>query len=202
MANFMDLLQGQMTDGLIDQLSKQLGGVDRQKTTIAANGLMSTLMAGLAKNAATPQGASSLLGALDRDHDGSVLDDLMGFLGGQGQASKATNGLGIMKHVLGDKSDNVLTNVAKASGLDLMSVANMAMKLAPVAMGLLGREKRNNGFDASSLGDFLNRSVETQRVQAPETSIFEKLLDQDGDGSVVDDIAGIGMKLFGNFMKR
>lgn len=204
MSNLMDLLQNQISTGLIDQLSKQIGGADQQKTAVAANGIMSTIMEGLAKNASTPEGASSLLGALDRDHDGSVLNDIMGLIGGGSQPAaqqKSNNGLGILRHVLGNNSDNVMTNISKMSGLDLMSVANIATKIAPIAMGILGNQKKQNGLDAGGLVDFLSKSVQTQRASNPEGSIFAKLLDQDGDGSVVDDIAGMGMKLFGNFLK-
>ncbi len=202
MANFMDLMQGQLSNVLIDQLSKQLGGADSQKTAVAANGLMSVIMEGLARNASSPQGASSLLNVLDRDHDGSILNDLSGLIGGNQQHSKANNGFGILKHVLGGQSDNVMMNISKMSGLDLMSVANMAMKIAPIAMGLLGEEKRQNRLDANGLSDFLRTSVVRQKEKAPEASIFEKLLDQDGDGSVMDDVASIGFKMFGDFMRR
>ena len=40
------------------------------------------ILAGLARNAAQPEGADPLHGAVQRDHDGSLLDDLGGFLGG------------------------------------------------------------------------------------------------------------------------
>ena len=33
-------------------------------------------------------------------------------------------------------------------------------------------------------------------------SIFEKILDRDGDGSIMDDIAQIGFKSLGNLFKR
>ena len=78
MANsLMDLLQGQLSEGMIKQLSQQIGGADQQKTAAATSGIVTTLMGALARNAATPEGANSLSNALDRDHDGSVLDDMM-----------------------------------------------------------------------------------------------------------------------------
>ena len=32
MTNLIDLLQGQLSDGLLDQLSNQLGGTDKEQT--------------------------------------------------------------------------------------------------------------------------------------------------------------------------
>ncbi len=102
--NLMDLLQGQLSEGMIDQLSQQLGGADRQQTATAASGVMSTLVSALARNASTPEGAQSLSNALDRDHDGGILDNVMDLFGGNAQPkpeqTRAMNGQGILKHLL------------------------------------------------------------------------------------------------------
>ena len=208
MANLMDLLlggsnagSGSGTGDLISMITKQVVGSNDGKTQLAAQGILTTLMSGMAKNAATPEGASSLLSALDRDHDGSVLDDVMGLVTGANQ-SKATNGSGIIKHVLGNQSDNVFGNIAKASGLDISNVAGMATKLAPLLMGVLGKQRRNNALDANNIGDFLKNSAQEHQQKVPGVDIFSRLLDQDGDGQIMDDIANIGMKMFSNFLKK
>jgi hypothetical protein len=97
---------------LFEQLAEQLGptvtqqigrslGVGEEQAGSAVSAAVPMLLGGLARNTADPQGASALLGALDRDHDGSVLDDVGGFLGGGGAAT--ANGAGILEHVLGNK---------------------------------------------------------------------------------------------------
>ena len=65
MSNLLDLLQGQLDDNLIGQLSQQLGGADRQTTQKAADGAISTLISALAKNAASPEKSSGLFNALE-----------------------------------------------------------------------------------------------------------------------------------------
>ncbi|MEM9821110.1 MAG: DUF937 domain-containing protein [Bacteroidota bacterium] len=204
MANLMDLLQGQLTEGLVDQLSQQLGGVDKQQTASAASGILSTLMSAMAKNAATPEGASALANALDNDHDGSILDNIGGILGGQMQPqnNRATNGAGILKHVLGGKQGNAVDMISKMSGLDSGNTGNLMSMLAPMVMGMLGQQKKSQGLDSGGVADFLSQSVQSATNQRQEMGLIGKFLDQDGDGSVMDDIAGMGMNILGNFFKK
>lgn len=202
MANLLDLLQGQLDEGLIDQLSSQIGA-DRQQTATAAQGIMSTLISGLARNASTPEGASSLANALDRDHDGSVIDDLMGMLSGgmqaQPQQARALNGAGILNHILGDRQGGAIDMISKVSGLDSSKAGNLMTMLAPVVMGMLGRQKRQQGLDIGGLAALLNGSVTQQRQAGnPLMDMATRFLDKDGDGSALDDIAGmVGKNLLG-----
>ncbi|MBV6655127.1 MAG: DUF937 domain-containing protein, partial [Mameliella sp.] len=69
-ANLMNLLQGSLSEGMIDQLRQQIGGADQQKTAAAASGIVNTLMGALAKNTSSTDGAQALNNALEQDHDG------------------------------------------------------------------------------------------------------------------------------------
>ncbi len=202
MTNLLDLLQGQLNDGLIEQLSAKIDA-DPKQTATAAQGIMSTLVSGLAKNASTPEGASSLASALDRDHDGSILNNLMGMFSGNMQAqpeqSRALNGVGILNHILGDRQGGVIDMISKMSGLDSSKTGNLMAMLAPVVMGMLGRQKQQQGLDISSLAGLLSGTVTQQRKSGnPLMDLANRFLDKDGDGSAVDDIAGmVGKGLLG-----
>ncbi|MEL6864771.1 MAG: DUF937 domain-containing protein [Bacteroidota bacterium] len=202
--NLMDLMQGQLTEGLIDQLSQQLGGADKQQTAAAASGAVSTILSALAKNAATPDGASALASALDNDHDGSILDDVMGMVSGSAtpQNSRAANGAGILKHVLGGKQEGAATMLSQLSGLSSGQTGNLMTMLAPMVMGALGKTKQSQGLDAGSLAGLLSGTVQSATNQNQELGLIGKFLDQDGDGSVMDDLTGMGMNLLGKFLKR
>lgn len=206
MADLMKLLQDQVSDSLMDQLLGQVGGsVPKNNASTAVNGVMDLLMGGLAKNASTPQGASSLLNALDRDHDGSILDDVAGFLGGAKEASNSNmlNGAGILKHILGGKQDNAVNVLSKQSGLDKSQLLSLMIKMAPVVMGMLGKVKKEKNLDQGGLTDFLKQSQETHRASTGGMDLFTRLLDKDGDGSIVDDVAQSGFKaLLGRLFKR
>ena len=203
--NITDLLQGPMGDLVIGQISNQLGIDNKDKAQTAVNGTVITLLNALTQNASKPEGANALLSALDRDHDGSILNDLGGFLSGQMQPQNqnTVNGAGILKHILGGKQEAAVDTISKQSGLDTGQVAKLMMTLAPLVLGMLGKAKAQTGNNQSGLLDFLKSSTQTVNKQNPNASIFTKMLDKDGDGSVMDDIAGMGIKaLFNRFLGK
>jgi hypothetical protein len=201
--DLLNLLKDQMSDSVVDQLSNQIRS-DKTQTSAAVNGIFSTLVTALSKNAASPNGASALLGALDRDHDGSVLDDILGFVTAkqQPQQARANNGLGILDHVLGGNINNVIQMVSKSSGLDFLKTGQLMQMLAPMVMGALGKTKKHENLDQGGITNLLMNTVKTASSQNKEMSLISKILDADGDGNVMDDIAGMGMNVLGNLFKR
>lgn len=206
MANLLELLQGQLDESLVDKLSQQIGGADRQQTANAAQGIMSSLVTALAKNASSPEGAASLNNALERDHDGGLLNSLGDMFSGGSVAptqARAANGAGILKHLLGGNQGGVTEMVSKMSGLDSSQTGNMMTMLAPMVMGMLGQQKKQQGLDIGGIASMLSGTVNNQRQAGnPIMDMASRFLDKDGDGSAVDDIAGMvgkGLlsKLFG-----
>lgn len=205
--NLMSLLQGTLSDGMIDQLSQQVGGADKQQTAAAASGIVNTLMGALAKNAETTEGARSLDQALEQDHDGSILNDVMGMLSGQqaqDQNARMLNGSGIINHVLGDKQGGAVQMISKLSGLDANKTGSLMTMLAPVVMGALGKTKQEKGLDVAGIASLLSDTVsaERQNTDNPAIDMAMRFLDSDGDGSVADDVASIGMKMLGGLFGR
>lgn len=199
-----NILQGQLSDQLIGQLSRQLGGADKGQVQTAASGIVTTLIGALARNASTPQGAQSLNNALQQDHDGSILDDVIGMVTGQTQPqnSRAVNGAGILKHVLGGKQGGVIDMISSMSGLDKSKTGSLMMMLAPIVMGALGKAKNQQGLDMGGLVEVLTGAVSQQKSSNPTMDLALRFLDKDGDGSIIDDVASIGAKMFGNFFKK
>ena len=202
--SLLNMLQGQLGEGLIDQLSQQIGTNDREKTAAATTGILSTLLSGLAKNASTTEGATALNNALDRDHDGSVLDDFMDIIAGNKQAAneRALNGQGIIQHILGDKQGGAIDMISRISGLDSGKTGNLMSMIAPLLMGTLGKTKKTNGLDMAGLASLLSGTVTEQSHHDPNVSLISRFLDSDGDGSVVDDITNIGMRFLGGLFKK
>lgn len=200
MDNLLDLLQGQLGGAVMDQLSNQLGA-KKEETAAATDGIISMLTTALAKNAATPEGASALANALDNDHDGSILDNLGDLMSGN-LNSRAANGAGILKHILGGKQANAIDVISQMSGLSSGKTGNLMTILAPMVLGMLGKEKRTNNLDTTGISDILTRSVKSATNKRQEMNLIEKFIDQDGDGSIMDDLANMGMKMFGNMFKR
>ena len=200
--DLMSLLQGQLTPEVIGQLSQQTGASPTQTAT-AAEGVFSTLLGGLAKNAAGG-GAEGILGALDRDHDGSVLNDIMGMLSGNagGGNASALNGAGILGHILGGQQQGAAQVISQASGVQQSGVADLMIKLAPIVMGVLAQQKQQQGLDASGLAGMLGGAVQTQNAN-PLMQLATQFLDKDHDGSVVDDLMGmVGSRLLGGMFGK
>lgn len=154
----MDILQSQVSDEMLGQLSEYIGA-EPQQTAQATSGIFATLLGGLANNASTEGGLASLGAALDRDHDGSVLDDLMGMMGGMlqggGQESRATNGMGILGHILGDRQEVAAEQIGQSSGLSTGQIMKLLPILAPIVMSVLGKAKNSGGLDLGSLAGVL-----------------------------------------------
>lgn len=201
----MNLLQGALSEGMVDQLSKQVGGADKKKTAAAASGIIATLTGALAKNAQTTEGATSLNKALERDHDGSVLNDVIGMLSNQqsqGANSSMLNGAGILKHVLGNQQGGAIEMISKMSGLDSGKTGSLMTMLAPVIMGALGKTKRDQGLDMAGIASLLSGTVSAEKQKNPAMNLVTSFLDKNKDGSIVDDVARMGMNMFSNFLKR
>ncbi len=203
--NLLDMLKGYLTPEVVNQMSQQVGGTPQQ-TQAAAEGIFSTLLGGLSKNAQSPSGAMGILSALDKDHDGSILDDVMGMFMGGGQnqvaAPSALNGAGIVGHILGGQQNGAIDMIAKMTGLDKNGIGSMMIQLAPMVMGALGKAKQNQGgFDVNGLASMLGGTVQ-QSNSSPMMQMATKFLDRDGDGNVMDDLMEMGQGLLGSFFKK
>lgn len=178
----MSILQSQLSDDVLEQLGQQIGA-DKQQTAQAANGVMTSLLGGLANNASQEGGLSSLLGALDRNHDGSVLDDVMGLIGSGGQGAGAADGMGILGHVLGGNQEVVAQQVSERSGLDMSQVMKLMPILAPIVMGALGKMRSQGGL---SLEDLPGLLMGTAQNSAQNSGMGDLL------GSVLGNVLGGG----------
>lgn len=190
MSSMTDLLLDRLGDGGMESLSRSLGS-NPQATKTAAAAALPMLFAALAKNAQTDEGASALAGALERDHDGSILDALSaGF-----SDDMRKDGDGILKHVLGGRRGMAEAGIAQASGLDSDQTSAILAKLAPLVMGALGQAKRSRNLDAGGVTELLRGEDGPARAKLGGLA---GLLDRDGDGSVADDLlGGLGRSLFG-----
>lgn len=151
------------------------------------------ILAALARNASQPQEAQNLHQAVATDHDGSIFDNLTGYL----QNPQSANGAGILGHVFGSQKPAVENNLAQATGIDQSSAGSLLETLAPLVMGSLGRAQQQNGLDASGLSDLLNNQQQQAQANAPGAmSMLSSLLDQNKDGSSMDDLQRMAASFF------
>jgi len=90
----MDVLGAALSNDTLKQMANQVGAPeDRVQSAIGM--AIRALLQGLERNASNPQEATALVSALRKDHDGSLLDNLGGFLNSFQQGP----GAGILGHV-------------------------------------------------------------------------------------------------------
>ena len=167
-------------------------GQPENKTADVLSMAMPLLLGAMKKNVSSPQGAEGLMNALSSKHDGGLLDNLGGLFGGGVDQSVINDGAGILGHVFGGKQANVENALSQKSGLDAGSVAQILKIAAPLVMAYLGKQKaQSNVNDANGLNSLLGSMLGGQPAQ--NQSLITTLLDADGDGSVLDDVAGMVM---------
>ena len=187
----LGLLQGQDLGNLASQVGGNEGEV--KNGVIAA---LPAMLAALGKNAGTEKGAEELNNALEKKHDGSILDNLSGYLSNP----DLKDGAGILNHLFGNQTSNVANAVSQSSGLDTNGSMKMLQMLAPILMGMLGQQKKQNNLDAKGLGNLTSMLASNFGSEAGASGIMEavtNLLDANKDGNVMDDIMGMVGKLFG-----
>jgi len=168
-------------------------GISETTANTAIQMAVPLILTALARNASQPQEAQNLHQAIATDHDGSVLDNLMGYLGNP----QSANGAGILGHVFGNQRPVVENNLAQATGMDQNSAGGLLETLAPLVMGSLGKAQQENGLDASGLSNFLNGQQQEAQATAPNAmSVLSSMLDQNKDGSSIDDLQRMAANFF------
>jgi hypothetical protein len=182
----------QLAGAAAGQIAQRLG-ISESTAQIAVQVAVPLIVTALARNASQPQGAQDLHNAVTSDHDGSILENLSGYL----QNPQAANGSGILGHVLGEQRPAVETQLAQATGLNLNSAGGLLEMVAPLVMGAVGREQQQNDLDAQGLGQYLGEQQQQAQTANPDLmGTLNSMLDSNRDGSVADDLSRIAGSFF------
>ena len=195
-----DDLLSQLQGAPLQQVSQQLG-IDPQQASGAIGAALPLLMGALGNNAAQPQGAAALLGALQNNHSGLDIGSLLGsVLGGAGN-SPAANGAGILGHIFGGNQGRAEAGLAQATGLSQGNSSQLLKILAPIVMAFIA-QRMSGGGQASAGGLAQLLGEEKQQVAQAGgigAGLLGKVLDQDGDGQFgVSDLIKLGSGLLGS----
>jgi hypothetical protein len=189
-------------NGLLDLLNSDAGrqiisgvsgttGATQDKTASVLSMAMPILMGAMQRNASSPQGAAGLLGAVQNKHSGGIMDNLGSLFQDGVDDSVMQDGQGILNHVLGSKQAGVETALSQKSGMDMGQISQILKVAAPILMGVLGKQVQQQNVQntrglTSVLGGLLGGGQGSS-----QQSMIEKFLDADGDGSILDDVAGM-----------
>jgi hypothetical protein len=186
------MITQQLAGGAASMIAQRLG-VSETTANRAVQIAVPLIVAALARNASQPQGAQDLHNAINNDHDGSIFDNLGAFLGNPAGG----DGAGILGHVFGGQQSAIEGNLAQATGLDPSSAGGLLETLAPLVMGAVGQKQQQQGLDASGLSEMLNNQQQEAQANAPDVmGMLGSMLDQNKDGSSMDDLRRLAANFF------
>ncbi|HEY4664100.1 MAG TPA: DUF937 domain-containing protein, partial [Comamonas sp.] len=188
-------LMGQLQGAPMQQMAQQLG-TDSQQIQSAVGAALPLLLGALGNNAAQPQGAADLFGALQRDHSnalpqglgglGGLLGSILG--GGQAQAGGSSplgGGADILGHIFGSNQQKAETGLGQATGLGGQNAGQLLAMLAPIVMAFLANRVKAGNMDAGGLGQVLGQErAQVQQQGGIGGGLLGSLLDQNGDGKL------------------
>ncbi len=196
MSDLLDLLKQHLGDKELSAISQKVG-IDVETAKKAIGTAVPAIIAGLGRQAASPEGASKLNNILDEEDHGGILDKLLGLLTGGHQEPETKAEL--VEKTLGAQQQRVEQAVTKSAGIDLSAAKKLLAFLAPIIIGILHKKKtKSKDLDAEGLPGYLQQ--EQSAVGGESGGLLAKLLDQDGDDDLdISDITKVAMgKLFGS----
>ncbi|GAA4322748.1 DUF937 domain-containing protein [Pontixanthobacter gangjinensis] len=185
MASILDILNTPTGKSLISAASKKTS--EKEEDVTAALGMaLPVLLGALKNNARSADGASSILEALTSDkHDGSLFERSKNLDPNYLQ----TEGSKIVKHILGEREENVSTGLSSALNMNQENLSTILKMAAPLLLSILGSQKKKDNVGRDGLGELLGSVLGSNSKH--DNSFLETLLDRDGDGSVIDDIGAM-----------
>jgi len=181
MPTLLEQLASSLDANTLARLGQQ-AGIDSNDISGAVQAALPALLGGLTKNVEQTGGAEQLSRALQKDHDGSILDNLGSLIGNEdllGQGQK------ILGHVFGQNQSKVANGLGQVSKQSGDSMGQLMAMLAPVVMGVLGKQQQQKSLSGGSLADMLGQEAKEFASAQPQSMDFlSGLLDADGDGDV------------------
>lgn len=191
--SLIDLITGNAGTQVAEQAENKFGIQKNQ--VIALLAVAAPLVISYLRNKSQDANeAEALNQALDRDHDGSVLNDPS-----QLEARQQEGG-SILNHIFGGQKAQVENSLSEQTGISMNKIGPILAMLAPLIMGYIGREKQSNGVNSGGLGDLLGGILGGAQNQAqaqpsnPINDILGQVLgggqQQQSSGNPFNDILG------------
>lgn len=157
--SLIDLLTGNTGNQVAEQAENKFGISKNQ--IIALLAVATPLVISYLRNKSQDaKEAEALNNALDKDHDGSILDYTSNL------ESRQNEGGSILSHIFGNEKNTVENQLSQNTGISMDKIGPILAMLAPVIMGYIGKEKQQNNVGAGGLGDLLGGILGGAQSQA------------------------------------
>ncbi len=190
--SLIDLLTGNTSNQVAEQAENKFG-ISRNQIIALLAVAAPLIISYLRNKSQDSKEAEALNNALDKDHDGSILNDASQI------ESRQAEGGSILDHIFGGQKSNVENQLSQNTGISIDKIGPILAMLAPVVMGYIGKEKQQSNVGAGGLGDLLggilgNASNQAQAQQSnPLNDILGSVLgggQSQSSGSPLNDILG------------
>jgi hypothetical protein len=159
-ANLISSITQILSSNVIARVASSLG-LDKSQVDKALQAGVPGLLAAIISVVSRPGGVSALNGAVAQQQP-DLLSNLTKALGSSAEGRIVDDGTSTLNSLLGSSMNSQLSNaVGQYAGLGSNIAKNVMGFLAPVVMGVLGREQRANGLDAYGLADLLESQKDT-----------------------------------------
>ena len=192
--NLIDLITGNAGNQVASQAENKFGISKNQIIALHAVAAPLVISYLRKKSQEDPNEAEALNNALDKDHDGSILDNPA-----QVEA-RVQEGGSILDHIFGGQKAQVENQLSQNTGISMDKIGPVLAMLAPLIMGYIGKEKQSNGVNSGGgLGDLLGGILGGAQNQAqaepsnPLNDILGSVLgggSQQSSGNPLNDILG------------
>ena len=192
--NLIDLITGNAGNQVASQAENKFGISKNQIIALLAVAAPLVISYLRKKSQEDPNEAEALNNALDKDHDGSILDNPA-----QVEA-RVQEGGSILDHIFGGQKAQVENQLSQNTGISMDKIGPVLAMLAPLIMGYIGKEKQSNGVNSGGgLGDLLGGILGGAQNQAqaepsnPLNDILGSVLgggSQQSSGNPLNDILG------------
>jgi hypothetical protein len=144
------------SSGVADQIGSAVG-LEKSKTNSAIEAAIPVLLGGLMKKASTPSGATELSNFFKKqDAEPSILDNLGSLVSGGASSKLLGMGSSLLPMLLGSSQASIVSVLMKLLGIGDKGVLGLLGSLAPIVMGVVGKQAKSaGGFDPGVLTNLL-----------------------------------------------
>ncbi|QNS40477.1 DUF937 domain-containing protein [Chryseobacterium manosquense] len=192
--SLIDLITGNAGNQVATQAENKFGISKNQIIALLAVASPLVISYLRKKSQEDPNEAEALNNALDKDHDGSILDNPS-----QVEARQQEGG-SILDHIFGGQKATVENQLSQNTGISMDKIGPVLAMLAPLIMGYIGKEKQSSGVNSGGgLGDLLGGILggAQNQAQAEPSNPLNDILDSvlggsqaNNSGNPLNDILG------------
>ncbi|WP_313501979.1 DUF937 domain-containing protein [Kaistella carnis] len=159
--SLIDLITGNAGNQVASEAENKFGISKNQVIALLAVAAPLVISYLKKKSQENSEEADALNNALDKDHDGSILNHP------SQAAARQQEGGSILDHIFGGQKATVENQLSQNTGISMDKIGPIMAMLAPLIMGYIGKQKQSSGVTSGGgLGDLLGGILGGAQSQA------------------------------------